>query len=661
MITESLSYLYRDYLVPDIKDWSNLTGINVYIVGGACRDILNKSARLWIDVDFCIESREGARPLIEYLKSLLDVKGRPKYTIEEVVSFDNIGTLIVKIKHVDFTMCEMVEFAMTRKEIYNESIRRPERIEFASIQEDAQRRDFCCNAVYYDIGKDKLLDPTGKGVEDAKKGIIRAVKDPETSFREDPLRMLRAIRFYCTIRDSEIEEKTEEALKYYPEYEELSLDLIRPEFETLITYPYRNNSDPLNYRRSCDMIRILHDKGLLRRIIPDLEEAWGFNQNTPRHSMNLSDHLLSTLDWFHSMDNIEHGRLTEEKTILLSYAALLHDIGKYKYYQLQPDNTFSYHGHEKFSGKIAKKTLTRLGYSKETAKIVEGIINCHLLLKPYWDNTAKRYCASDKDTLHIQNEIINRVGREHFREVIELINADNNTHAPEFCKPNQVKQFVVALKKLGPKGDLPTRIYRMPKGDDIIKRLGLSKNDYPLIEQIKGVLEDIIPLQPGYYEFTESDVLDIYQGMFDHTFTVWWMEYSGIMKALEGEVDEEAGARYLKFWEYADITDPFDRERIINAAEGKDPKIQLVKVDVSNDNQKNVYRTYTFRINTIYFPRVYIKKQRNLLINNSYKKIKTGMDEISLLPGVSKIDSVLRAGDLSTWIEFNDNERITII
>lgn len=661
-----ISRFYKDILIPDLKAWIKETGIKIYIVGGACRDSIRcGETRTTVipDVDFCVESPEGAKPVITYLSDLKDDSGKNKYEVKIVNSFDSIGTIIVEIKE-GLRHLNKVEFAMTRREIYEKAVRRPSKVEFASIQDDALRRDFCCNAVYYDIEKDTYLDPTGKGIHDAKQGILRSIKDPETSFREDPLRMIRCIRFWHTkkLEGYTIEENTEKALHWYPEFDQVSLDLIRPEVETLITWAIRT-ADICSDRKSSNVIRFIHSRGLLKHIIPELEEAWGFNQNSPHHSMNLSDHLLSTLDWAQIM-SMERNHYLAIDEVILAWSCLLHDISKYQGYQLKQDNTFSYHGHEIESGEMAEKILLRLGYDKKFSENVKKIIQCHMYLKPLWDEKAKVYDAKDKVTRRVWKKISDTNFRE---EVLLLIDADNNTHAPNSCRPNQVKQFrerheilePSVLKKATGKRD---RDIILPDGEMIRDALGISKEDSELIGQVKSALNQVLPDIVGYSSMSPEELLSAYLSIFDQTFYVRKVKRFGDQSSYDYELYEGNPFSAKDRWNI-DIVNKFDIRRVEKCfADGKD----LINADdLRKEIQGAIIQTadtHVLKINTIYYPNLYLKFQTYKQVHLSYnREISRGLRDITSLPGFSKIDINYQDGDATAVVEFEDGYRIVIM
>ena len=169
-----------------------------YFAGGCVRDfILNPAADINGDVDICVELSGGGIALARFLQNRLQAR--------ELVIHKSFGTASIPYKNLQ------LEFVATRKEQYFANNRYPQ-VEFGTLTDDVLRRDFTINALLMSIATGEILDLCGKGLSDLKNGIIRTVKDANLSFKEDPLRMLRALQF--TLRfDFTIEENTYKAMQ----------------------------------------------------------------------------------------------------------------------------------------------------------------------------------------------------------------------------------------------------------------------------------------------------------------------------------------------------------------------------------------------------------------------------------------------------------------
>lgn len=173
----------------------------------------------------------------------------------------------------------------------------------------------------------------------------------------------------------------------------------------------------------------LHERGELEALFPELEESWGFNQHSKYHNLSLTGHTLAVLDKVVKAGGGFNVRL----------AALLHDIAKYQCYQEKTDGTYSFIGHDKASARLAKEMLLRCGFSKNIVNPVVFLIEHHMIIK----DCCNPYSAKDEKTRRIARTL----GKMIVDEMI-LIEADNLSHAPEYCLPGQVESFMIRLAEL---------------------------------------------------------------------------------------------------------------------------------------------------------------------------------------------------------------------
>ena len=278
-----------------ITDELRKKGFEAYIVGGCVRDFLREVEPEDWDVATSGKPEEIQKifPKSFYENKFLTV------TVQT-------GSKNPKLKEIEITTY--------RKEAKYTDKRHPDEIKFAkTIEEDLARRDFTVNAIALKI-RDRggtgegqsLVDPFG-GQEDLKNKIIRAVGNPEERFNEDALRMMRAVRFAVTLgEDWKIEEKTAEAIrKNSPWLQAISLERIRDEFLKIIMT-----------ERAADGIELLRELGLLKYILPELEEGYKVTQNK-HHIYECYEHALFSLKYAAQKHFNKYVRL----------AALLHDIG----------------------------------------------------------------------------------------------------------------------------------------------------------------------------------------------------------------------------------------------------------------------------------------------------------------------------------------------
>jgi poly(A) polymerase len=235
--------------------------------------------------------------------------------------------------------------------------RHPEEVVFASAREDALRRDFTINGMFFDPLEGRLLDFVG-GQEDLKNKVLRAIGDPAARFAEDKLRLLRAVRF-ATRFDLSLDPATEAALKAMAgQIPVVSAERIAEELRRLLVYPLRARG-----------VNLLYETGLAAAILPELLPMKGLPQGPPdAPSGDLWDHVLRVLDL-----------LGPEPSFPLAFAALLHDVGKPRTVGRTPDRyTFYYHEH--VGCRLASEICLRLKLANIERERVEWLVEKHQVL-----------------------------------------------------------------------------------------------------------------------------------------------------------------------------------------------------------------------------------------------------------------------------------------
>lgn len=309
-------------------------GERCYLVGGAVRDcLLGKPNK---DLDIVCSNSER---VVTELASRLEKQTGKKPT---VATFKKFGTHQIKM------LGEEVEFVDPRKETYAYQSIKPE-VSKGDFADDAMRRDFTVNALYLGIQKDdwmKVVDLTGKGVEDLKNNLLRTPLDPEVTFRDDPTRLLRLSRFNAC-KGFDIDPTTKNtAKKSSPEVKRVPFETIKQLLENSIT---------------CNgYIRSLDELGLLKLIVPEFDLLKGLKQG-PHHKYDAGEHTLRVVD-----------DLPKEYKIRL--AGLLHDLGKYDTQQA----FLNLHGHEEYSTNKALEIADRLKLSNDDKKYVVHIVEHHM-------------------------------------------------------------------------------------------------------------------------------------------------------------------------------------------------------------------------------------------------------------------------------------------
>lgn len=348
-----------------ILDKLESSGFESYIVGGSVRDILlGKEPN---DFDIATNAKPEDIENIFQDNKIIDI-GK---------EFGTIKIILDK---------EEVEVTTFRTEGNYSDGRRPEWIKFVpTIEDDLSRRDFTINAIAYNK-KTGIVDPFN-GIEDLEKKIIRSVGNPKARFKEDYLRILRAVRF-STVLDFEIEKETLKAAEEYgSNISSVSAERINHElFKILLSH------------KPSKGIEIMREIGLLDIIIPEIMPSIGFNQQNPHHNKDVYNHILCAID-------------NSPPILKVRLAALFHDMGKPHTMSIDEKGIGHFYGHDKVGAKIAKQALERM---KAPHKLIEEVT---ILISEHMTHHAR---FKDKGL----KKLIRRVGVENIYDLFELQKAD---------------------------------------------------------------------------------------------------------------------------------------------------------------------------------------------------------------------------------------------
>lgn len=305
------------------KAASNLN-IESYVIGGYVRDFMLKRGDA-MDID--IVAVGNGIDLAEEVSRLLP--GKPKVSV-----FKTYGTAMLKSGGIE------LEFVGARKESYSEESRNPE-VEIGTLEDDQNRRDFTINALALSLSQEnfgQLLDPFN-GMEDLRNKIIRTPLDPDITFKDDPLRMMRAIRF-ATQLDFQIEKKSLEAIhRNWERIKIISNERIVVELHKILLSETPSTG-----------FALLDKTGLLPFILPELVALQGIEE---KEGQSHKDNFWHTLE---VVDNI--AKTTDD--LWLRWAALLHDIGKAPTKKFDKKLGWTFHTHEFVGAKMVYKLFKRL-------------------------------------------------------------------------------------------------------------------------------------------------------------------------------------------------------------------------------------------------------------------------------------------------------------
>ncbi|MDE6758762.1 MAG: CCA tRNA nucleotidyltransferase [Clostridia bacterium] len=302
----------------------------LYAVGGCVRDALR--GKPCYDID--LAGTSTPEQLIELLKN-------SEFKVCE--ASPRLGTMIIKGKYA-------YEYTTFRTDSYpsGSGIHTPTSVQFTEdIQADARRRDFKCNAVYYDIADDKIVDPLG-GIADIEKSVLSTVVEPDTTLGQDGLRIMRMARFVSTLGYSVEERTLDSAKRLVSGLKDITVERIREELDKLLAGD------------NCyDALRLMNEIGALKIILPEVA---------------LNDNIPQKIE-FHKYDVLEHTfKVVENCPPHVRLAGLFHDVGKGVCYK-ESGNTYL---HNLVGAKITEEVLTRLKYPKKAIERTSRLVHEHM-------------------------------------------------------------------------------------------------------------------------------------------------------------------------------------------------------------------------------------------------------------------------------------------
>lgn len=325
-----------------ISECADELHLETYVIGGYVRDIL--LGRPTKDIDIVTVGKG-----IELAERLHKKLGEESH----LSVFKNFGTAQVKYRDLE------IEFVGARKESYDRNSRKPV-VEDGTLQDDQNRRDFTINALAIGLTKEnygKLLDPFN-GLADLKNKILRTPLEPEVTYSDDPLRMMRAIRFSTQLNFT-IEERSLKAISEQKHRIEIvSKERITDELNKIILAPTPSKG-----------FKLLFDTGLLHLIFPEMVRLQG---TETIKGLSHKDNFYHTLE---VLDNLS----LKSDDLWLRWAAILHDIAKPATKRFEEGHGFTFHGHEDKGARMVPKIFTNLKLPlNEKMKYVQKLVLLHL-------------------------------------------------------------------------------------------------------------------------------------------------------------------------------------------------------------------------------------------------------------------------------------------
>ncbi len=342
------------------------------------------------------------------------------------------------------------EIATFRSDSCESDGRRPDAIEFTNAKEDALRRDFTINAMFYDPIQDKIWDYVD-GERDMRDKLIRFIGDPEQRIKEDYLRILRAVRFKNNYEMQYHPDTYSAITKNSEKVKEICFDRVREELNKMITGENAGQA-----------FEELFEIGALEFILPELCKLKGLAQPLEYHKEgDVWDHSKKALESLTDEDASPSPLPEEPPSLALKWATLMHDIGKYDTFS-EERGRIRYDRHSEVGAEIAKNIMKRLKFPTKVIQRTEWLIEHHMMVIPILDMNDSR--------------------RRHwflqpgFEELLELFRADAMGIEPidltEYEKINKLYKSEIAKLKLMPKvlmtGEEVMEILELPQG----KRIG---------------------------------------------------------------------------------------------------------------------------------------------------------------------------------------------
>jgi len=313
-------------------------GFEAYLVGGCVRDsLIGRTPKDW-------DITTNATP--EQIQKIFP----------DSFYDNNFGTVGIKNKTENETL-KIIQITPYRKEGKYSDNRRPDKVTFSDkIEDDLSRRDFTINAIAYRTTTEKIVDLC-KGQEDISLKILRTVGDPDTRFKEDALRILRAVRLSCEIGFAVSQETAASLVKNSHLLANISTERIRDEFIKIL------QSGDIEYG-----IMLLKQFEILKYIIPELEEGVGMEQ-TQAHAFDVFTHIIRSTQ----------AAADKKWPLEIRLAALMHDIGKPRTRRSGGGiHKWTFYGHDVVGSKMARVILERLKFSHDTIEKVTKLVRWHM-------------------------------------------------------------------------------------------------------------------------------------------------------------------------------------------------------------------------------------------------------------------------------------------
>ena len=430
----------------NVSDLSTESNIKSYLVGGCVRDLMLNPSADSIDIDIMVEG-DG----ISFAKLLAK-----KMNVPKVVPFPKFAT--AKIPYHEYE----IEVASARLESYDKSSRNPSSIQISNIQDDLLRRDFTINAMAISLNENnfgEFFDPFN-GMEDLKNKILKTPLNPDNTFSDDPLRMMRACYFASKLS---LEIEPECLLSIQNNSERISI--VSQERITNELFKI------LGTDRPSIGLNILQQSGLMEYVFPEISIMYGLDQSNEYHHKDIFYHTLEVVDNAAKLSN----------NVDLRLAALVHDIAKPKTRRLSKSKGYTFYGHDDVGARMLKGVAESMKFSNSTRDFITKLTALHL--RPI--SLAKKEVTDSA----IRRLIVD--AGEEIDDLMTLCRADITTK-----NPKNISKYLANFDRVDKRIKEVTEIDKLKafqspvRGDEIMKMFNLSPGKE--VGKIKTMIEDAI-------------------------------------------------------------------------------------------------------------------------------------------------------------------------
>jgi putative nucleotidyltransferase with HDIG domain len=417
--------------------------IRAYVVGGYIRDKLyGKEVK---DIDIVVIGRG-----VDFAQLVAN-----SFNNSTIITYPKFGTALVQIGEYK------IEFVGARKESYRKDSRKP-MVEDGTLDDDLLRRDFTINTIAASINKDefgKIID-IFNGIDDLNKRVIRTPRDPKITFDDDPLRIMRAMRFASQYSFTVQSDVLEAAQEMAERLEIVSAERVSDEFLKIMSSPKPSIG-----------LRLMQDTGVMKIVLPEVANLAGVDQIQEYHHKDVFHHTMLVLD----------NLCTVSENLWLRMAALLHDIGKPKTKFFKDDIGWTFHSHDEVGMRMVKNIFKRMRFPFEYIKFVENLVRLHLRPMSLVDEG-----VTDSAVRRLMFE-----AGEEIDDLMLLCRADITSKNPQIVQQvlGNYENLVKKMKEIEEKDRI--RNWRPPiMGEEIMSIFGLDEG--PMVGIFKQAMTDAI-------------------------------------------------------------------------------------------------------------------------------------------------------------------------